>query len=189
VDRKRGVRYKQKFRCQIVERMNACENIQRLSRELGIHRRLLCKWRDQVDPADAEAERDVVLRNTQESALRKENAKLKRLLADKTVEVDFFRSALQKVRARRQQSDISGQQASTMKSKTLLQGSLSIERIVSVGAGEPRGILSLSAGADACRGKHDRSICHSGNCLGTSTTVWLSTGHGGTAASNVWIQS
>jgi len=63
VDRKRGVRYKQKFRCQIVERMNACENIQRLSRELGIHRRLLYKWRDQVDPADAEAERDVVLRN------------------------------------------------------------------------------------------------------------------------------
>jgi transposase InsO family protein/transposase-like protein len=109
--------------------MNACENILRLSRELGIHRRLLYKWRDQVDPADAEAEGDVVLQNTRESALRKEMAKLKRLLADKTVEVDFFRSALQKVRARRQQSDISGEKASTMKSKTLLQGSLSIERM------------------------------------------------------------
>lgn len=109
--------------------MNACENILRLSRELGIHRRLLYKWRDQVDPADAEAEGDVVLQNARESALRKEIAKLKRLLADKTVEVDFFRSALQKVRARRQQSDISGEKASTMKSKTLLQGSLSIERM------------------------------------------------------------
>jgi transposase-like protein len=129
VDRKRGERYNQKFRCQTVERMNACENIQRLSRELGIHRRLLYKWRDQVDPADAEAEVDVVLQNARESALRKEIAKLKRLLADKTVEVDFFRSALQKVRARRQQSDISGEKASTMKSKTLLQGSLSIERM------------------------------------------------------------
>jgi putative transposase len=129
VDRKRGERYNQKFHCQTVERMNACENILRLSRELGIHRRLLYKWRDQVDPADAEAEGDVVLQNTRESALRKEMAKLKRLLADKTVEVDFFRSALQKVRARRQQSDISGEKASTMKSKTLLQGSLSIERI------------------------------------------------------------
>ena len=129
MDRKRGERYNQKFRCQTVERMNACENILRLSRELGIHRRLLYKWRDQVDPADAEAEGDVVLQNTRESALRKEMAKLKRLLADKTVEVDFFRSALQKVRARRQQSDISGEKASTMKSKTLLQGSLSIERM------------------------------------------------------------
>lgn len=112
MDRKRGERYNQKFRCQTVKRMNACENIQRLSRELGIHRRLLYKWRDQVDPADAEAEGDVVLQNTRESALRKEIAKLKRLLADKTVEVDFFRSALQKVRARRQQNDISGEKAS-----------------------------------------------------------------------------
>ena len=129
MDRKRGERYSQKFRCRTVERMNACENILRLSRELGIHRRLLYKWRDQVDPADAEAEGDVVLQNPRESALRKEIAKLKRLLADKTVEVDFFRSALQKVRARRQQNDVSGEKASTMKSETRLQGNLSIERM------------------------------------------------------------
>jgi hypothetical protein len=45
VERKRGERYSQKFRGQTVERMNACENILRLSRELGIHRRLLYKWR------------------------------------------------------------------------------------------------------------------------------------------------
>jgi transposase-like protein len=51
VDRKRGERYKQKFCCQTVERMNACENIQRLSRELGIHARLLYKWRDQELPS------------------------------------------------------------------------------------------------------------------------------------------
>ena len=107
--------------------MNACENILRLSRELGVHRRLLYKWRDQVDPADADGE--VTLPNSRESTLRKEISKLKRLLADKTVEVDFFRGALQKVEARRQKSDISGEKASTMKSKTRLQGSLSIERM------------------------------------------------------------
>src|SRR6202049_2823218 len=60
-----------KLRCRTVERMNACENILRLSLELGVHRRLLYKWRDQVDPADAEAEGDVVLQNPRESALRK----------------------------------------------------------------------------------------------------------------------
>jgi putative transposase len=96
-------------------------------RELGVHRRLLYKWRDQVDPADADGE--VTLPNSRESTLRKEISKLKRLLADKTVEVDFFRGALQKVEARRQKSDISGEKASTMKSKTRLQGSLSIERM------------------------------------------------------------
>jgi transposase len=126
VERKWKERYSQKFRCRTVERMNACENILRLSRELGVHRRLLYKWRDQVDPADADGE--VTLPNSRESTLRKEISKLKRLLADKTVEVDFFRGALQKVEARRQKSDISGEKASTMKSRTRLRGSLSIER-------------------------------------------------------------
>jgi hypothetical protein len=45
------------------------------------------------------------------------------------VEVDFFKSALQKVGARRRKSDISGDKASTTKSETPLQGSLSIERM------------------------------------------------------------
>ena len=125
MERKWKERYSQKFRCRTVERMNACDNILRLSRELGVHRRLLHKWRDQVDPADGE----LTLPNSRESTLRKEISKLKRLLADKTVEVDFFRGALQKVEARRQKGDISGEKASTMKSETRLQGSLSIEKV------------------------------------------------------------
>ena len=127
MERKRGERYSQKFRCQTVERMNACENILRLSRELGIHRRLLYKWRDQLEPTEAEGE--LPAQNSRESTLRKEVSKLKRLLADKTVEMDFLRSALQKVRARRQQNEVSGEKASTMKSETRLQGNLSIERM------------------------------------------------------------
>jgi len=127
VERKRRERYSQKFRCQTVERMNACENILRLSRELGIHRRLLYKWRDQLEPTEAEGE--LPTQNSRESTLRKEVSKLKRLLADKTVEMDFFRSALQKVRARRQQNDVTGEKASTVKSETRLQGKLSIERM------------------------------------------------------------
>jgi hypothetical protein len=45
------------------------------------------------------------------------------------VEVDFFRSALQKVEARRQQSGVSGEKASTTQFEMPLQGSLSIERM------------------------------------------------------------
>ena len=82
---------------------------------VGVHRRLLYKWRDQLDPTEAEGE--LTAQNSRESTLRKEISKLKRLLADKTVEMDFFRGALQKVEARRQKSDISGEKASTMKSK------------------------------------------------------------------------
>jgi len=38
VERKWKERYKQKFRRRAVARMNACENITRLSRELGVSR-------------------------------------------------------------------------------------------------------------------------------------------------------
>jgi len=48
---------------------------------------------------------------------RKEINQLKRVLVDKTMELDFFKGALQKVEARRQKSGISGEKASTMKSK------------------------------------------------------------------------
>jgi len=74
-----------------------------------------------------------MIRNSRESALRKEIDKLKRLLANKTLEVDFFRVALQKVGARRRNSGISGEQASTMQSETSLQGSLSVERMRQLG--------------------------------------------------------
>ena len=43
-------------------------------------------------------------------------AKVKRLVADKTLEVDFFKGALQKVEARRQSNTQPGETASTTKS-------------------------------------------------------------------------
>jgi Transposase len=115
VERKWKERYNEKFRRRAVARMNACENIVRLSRELGLSRSLLYKWRCRLEPPEAQVEGAVSTQNSRESRLRREVNKLKRLLADKTVEVDFFRSALQKVEARRQQSDISGEKASTTK--------------------------------------------------------------------------
>ena len=129
MERKWKERYSQKFRRRAVERMNACENIVRLSRELGVIRSLLYKWRCRLEPPDAQIERDLSTENCRESTLRREISKLKRLLADKTVEVDFFRGALQKVEARRQQSGLSGEKVSTAKSEMPLQGSLSIERM------------------------------------------------------------
>ena len=50
-----------------------------------------------------------------ETTLRKQILRLKRLLANKTLEVDFFRHALQRVGARRHQKANSGDTASTMR--------------------------------------------------------------------------
>jgi transposase-like protein len=61
-----------------VERLKACDNIVELSQELGVHRRLLYKWRDQFDPFDAGEESPPG--NSRESTLRKEINQLKRVL-------------------------------------------------------------------------------------------------------------
>jgi len=96
-----------------VERLKGCDNIVALSEELGVHRRLLYKWRDQLEPVeDGEGEPA----NSKERELRQKVAQLKRLVADKTLEADFFKGALQKVEARRQSSTKPGETASTTKS-------------------------------------------------------------------------
>ncbi|SRR5260370_12660406 len=52
VERKKGQRYSQEFRRKAVQRMNACNNVLGLPRELGIHRRLLYNWRDRFDQSN-----------------------------------------------------------------------------------------------------------------------------------------
>ena len=114
--KKRVGRYPKEFRRAAVERLKSCDNIVELSRELGVHRRLLYKWRDQLEEEEEMPEGSLP-QTSRESTLRKEIHQLKRVLADKTVEVDFFKGALQKVEARRQRSGNSGETASTTKSR------------------------------------------------------------------------
>jgi transposase-like protein len=96
-----------------VERLKSCDNIVALSQELGVHRRLLYKWRDQLEPID---DGEAPAENSKERALRWHVAQLKRLVADKTLEADFFKGALQKVEARRRSNTQPGETASTTKS-------------------------------------------------------------------------
>jgi transposase-like protein len=56
VAKKRVGRYPKEFRRIAVERLKTCDNIVALSRELGVHRRLLYKWRDQLDAAEMSEE-------------------------------------------------------------------------------------------------------------------------------------
>jgi transposase-like protein len=106
-------KYTPEFRKMALERMAECNNILDLAKELGVHSRLLYRWRDQQV---AQAAAGQLAPGVREMRLRNENAKLKKALAEKTLEVDFFKGALQKVEARRQQSGISGARASTTKS-------------------------------------------------------------------------
>ena len=109
-------KYSKEFQQAAVERLRDSENITKLAVELGVSRRQLYRWRDELDPDEAVVGKPPV-KDSRASTLRKEVNHLKRVLAEKTLGVDFFKSALQKVEARRQQSGESGAQASTSKSR------------------------------------------------------------------------
>jgi transposase len=83
-----------------VERMETCDDVGALARELGVWPRCLYKWRKKLESIEPgqEASRP----STHASAHRKEIHRLKQLLAEKTLELDFFKGALQRVEARRQ---------------------------------------------------------------------------------------
>jgi transposase len=107
-------RYSRKFQRMAVERLRTCDDVGELARELGVTRRCLYKWRTKlevIEPGE-EASRP----STHTASYRKEIQQLKRLLAEKTMEVDFFKGALQKVEARRQKRGATGETASTSRS-------------------------------------------------------------------------
>jgi transposase-like protein len=100
-------KYTAEFKRSAVERMQHCDSVTGLARELGICWSSLYEWRNQLRTP-------VAPKGVQrEEALKEEVRVLKLALADKTLEVDFFKGALQKVEARRQKT---GGVASTTRS-------------------------------------------------------------------------
>jgi len=78
---------------------------------MGVHRTVLYHWQRQQEAGHDGTPSSAI------RGLRKEIRDLKRVLADKTLEADFFRGALQKVEARRQKGSGSGEMASTTRSE------------------------------------------------------------------------
>ncbi len=76
-----------------LERMKGCNNITALAKELGLSRSALYKWKWQTDAGEAGtgSQSGMPVRK-----LRKKIHELERVLAEKTLEVDFFKGALQK---------------------------------------------------------------------------------------------
>jgi transposase-like protein len=101
-------RYTEEFRRLAVERMQSCRSVVELARELGLPRALLYKWRGRLEgPSEPAA--------VQRLTLEEENRQLKQMLAERSLEVDFFRGALQKITARRQANGGTGGTASTIR--------------------------------------------------------------------------
>ena len=108
--KKRVNKYPKAFRQMALERMRSCENVSALAKELGVDRTVLYHWRN-LAPGE-----DGATANSPVRELRKEIRDLKRVLAEKAMELDFFKGALQKVEARRQSGRGCGETASTSRS-------------------------------------------------------------------------
>jgi len=113
---RRGWRYPESFRQMAVERFKCCENIEWLAKELDVPRQTLYRWNDESERMEVGEE--PVTEKSRESRLRREISDLKRLVAEKTLEADFFEGALQKIEARRHGSGGSDELASTTTSGT-----------------------------------------------------------------------
>jgi hypothetical protein len=101
------------FKRQALERMQEARDLGLLAKELGVHVRTLYRWKD-IQLGRAKKVREPEPR---EKKLEAEIQQLKQSLANRTLEVDFFKGALQRVKARRQRNTASGGEASTTKSE------------------------------------------------------------------------
>ena len=108
-------RHTVEFKRQVVERMKTCENIGALARELDLERKLLYTWKYQFEgrPELRHANWATTPEERKDKQLRDELAKIKSALADKTLENDFFRSALRGIREVRRKNVAAGASAST----------------------------------------------------------------------------
>lgn len=108
-------RHTVEFKRQVFERMKTCENITKLAEELNLERKLLYTWKYQFEghPEPRHANLGTTAEERKEKQLRDEITKLKVALAEKSLETDFFRSALLRVKEGRQQSIETGAPAST----------------------------------------------------------------------------
>jgi len=128
-------RFGRAFKLEVVRRMVAGESGTSLSRELGIKRTILYRWRDAVRDGGAEALRDgpgrpngvekvamalargPAAKARDLSEARRQIAELERKVGEQQVALDFFRQALQRIEASRQPSDGNGATGSSPRSR------------------------------------------------------------------------
>ena len=114
--KKQGGRYTREFLQYAVERMRISPNITALAKELGVPRTRLYEWQQILDPHQPEKSEENWTADAEKDLLQQQLRQTKQLLAERSLEVDFLKGALQRVEARRPLSDNSGAKLSTKKS-------------------------------------------------------------------------
>ena len=123
------------FRLKAIERMDAGENVSALSRELGVKREILYRWRSlyraggeerlrerRGRPTVAEAQALAAARGPSVKAAdlaeaRRQIAALERKIGQQQLDLDFFKGALRHIEASRQPKERPGATVSLPKSR------------------------------------------------------------------------
>lgn len=102
-------KYSPEFRREALEKMKTCANVSRLARELGIRRKWLYQWKeDSGGPAAAPAEAD--------ARGERKVKDLEALVARQSLELDFFKGALQRIEEQRRKREETSEPGSTSES-------------------------------------------------------------------------
>jgi transposase-like protein len=103
-------KYTPEFRRDAVEKMKTCANVTQLARELGIRRKWLYEWKD-----DAAGGQPVPVAGADTKGQRKVK-ELEALVARQSLELDFFKGALQRIEEQRRKRVETSGPGSTSKS-------------------------------------------------------------------------
>jgi transposase-like protein len=121
--------FSREFKLKTLERIERGETIAAQSKELGVHRQLIYKWknafRDGATPAPVgrPSKQAAMARRLSEpipdelELARRRIAELERKVGQQALELDFFQNALQRIKASRQLSTGPGVTASSPRSK------------------------------------------------------------------------
>jgi transposase-like protein len=95
----RQQRYSKEFQERAVRRMKLGDNISQLSRELGVHRTCLYRWKRQLGLRPQGRKRAVEedWRDRRIETLEAKIARLERIVGGQWQELDFFESALRRI--------------------------------------------------------------------------------------------
>jgi transposase-like protein len=110
-------RYSKEFQERAVRRMKLGDNVSQLSRELGVHRTCLYRWKRQLGLRPKGRKRAVEedWRDRRIETLEAKIARLERIVGGQWQELDFFESALRRIEKKDAMTG-SGGSASTPKS-------------------------------------------------------------------------
>jgi len=98
-----------------MEQIRAGVSVRTVAKRIGVDVRQVYRWKK--NPIHPDSKRNQEENPPAEVSLYQELQQVKQALAEKVLELDFLKGALQRIEARRQKSGSSGETTSTEKSK------------------------------------------------------------------------